>query len=204
MCIHDSRLFAWLLDSTMRYAPLQPYRERTIGAASGRILEIGVGSGLNLPRYPAAVQRVTGLEPAPRLLEMAQRRAHETARPVDLIQGSAEAIPLADASVDTVVTTWTMCSIPDVGRALRDVRRVLKPEGRLLFVEHGRAPDKGVRWLQDRLTPAWRCLTGGCHLNRDITGMIEDAGFRIERLKTGYLRGRNPMAFMYEGSARPG
>jgi ubiquinone/menaquinone biosynthesis C-methylase UbiE len=204
MCIHDSRLFAWLLDRTMRYAPLQPYRERTIAAASGRILEIGVGSGLNLPRYPAAAQRVTGLEPVPRLLAMARRRMHEAARPVDLIQGSAETIPLADASVDTVVTTWTLCSIPEAGRALREMRRVLGPGGRLLFVEPGRAPDKAVRWWQDRLTPAWRRLAGGCHLNRDIAGLIEDAGFRIERLDTGYLRGRNPMTFMYEGSARPG
>ena len=122
---------------------------------------------------------------------------------VEFIEGSAEAIPLQDASVDTVVTTWTLCSIPDALRALRDMRRVLRTGGRLLFVEHGRAPDPKVVWWQDQLTPAWKRLGGGCHLNRAIGTLIEGAGFQFDRLQTGYMRGPKPMTFMYEGSARP-
>ena len=123
--------------------------------------------------------------------------------PVDLIEGSAEDIPLEDATVDTVVTTWTLCTIPDASRALTEMRRVLKPGGRLLFVEHGRAPDPNVVWWQDRLTPMWKRLGGGCHLNRAIESLIQGSGFRFERLDTGYMRGPKPMTFMYEGSARP-
>lgn len=120
-----------------------------------------------------------------------------------MIEGSAEAIPLENGSVDTVVTTWTLCSIPDAGRALREIYRVLNPAGRLLFVEHGRAPEPNVCWWQDHLTPVWKRLGGGCHLNRPIKMLIEDAGFRFERCETGYMRGPKPMTFMYEGSARP-
>ena len=130
------------------------------------------------------------------------RRVERTGNgPVEFIEGSAEAIPLQDASVDTVVTTWTLCSIPDALRALRDMRRVLRPGGRLLFVEHGRAPDPNVIWWQDLLTPVWKRLGGGCHLNRAIGTLIEGAGFQFDRLHTGYMRGPKPMTFMYEGSA---
>ena len=115
---------------------------------------------------------------------------------------SAEAVPLEDRSVDTVVTTWTLCSIPDPRRALDEMRRVLRHGGRLLFVEHGLAPDPKVRWWQDRLTPTWKHVGGGCHLNRAIADLIEAAGFEFERLDTGYMRGPKPMTFMYEGSAR--
>jgi ubiquinone/menaquinone biosynthesis C-methylase UbiE len=167
------------------------------------VLEIGIGSGLNLPYYSRNVAHIIGLEPSPRLLAMARRVEHTGCGSIEFIEGSAEAIPLNDASVDTVVTTWTLCSIPDAPRALRDMRRVLRPGGRLLFVEHGRAPDPKVMWLQDRLTPVWKRLGGGCHLNRAIGTLIEEAGFRFDRLETGYMRGPKPMTFMYEGSARP-
>jgi ubiquinone/menaquinone biosynthesis C-methylase UbiE len=123
--------------------------------------------------------------------------------PVNFIEGSAEAIPIADHSVDTVVTTWTLCSIPQAPTALAEMRRVLRPGGQLLFVEHGLAPDESVRRWQDWLTPAWRRISGGCHLNRPIRTMIEGAGFQIDRVDTGYMPGPKPMAFMYEGSARP-
>ena len=134
---------------------------------------------------------------------MARHSQHFEPRRVELLQGSAEAVPLEDASVDTVVMTWTLCSVPDTRRALEDMRRVLRPSGRLLFVEHGRAPDPNVAWWQDRLTPYWRRLGGGCHLNRAMATLIEGAGFQFERLETGYMRGPKPMTFMYEGSARP-
>jgi ubiquinone/menaquinone biosynthesis C-methylase UbiE len=134
---------------------------------------------------------------------MAQRAAQAAPLPVDLIEGSAEAIPLDDKSVDTVLTTWSLCTIPHAGAALAETRRVLRPGGRLLFVEHGLAPDEGVRRWQNRLTPLWCRIGGGCHLNRPMQSLIESAGFRFDRLDTGYMRGPKAFAFMYEGSARP-
>ena len=187
----------------MRSRRFLPYRERVIGAAKGRVLEIGIGSGLNLPLYRPPVSEVMGLEPAPRLLAMARDAARRAAIPVRLIEGSAEAIPLEEGSIDTVVTTWTLCTIPRAEVALAEMRRVLKPTGRLLFVEHGLAPDASVRRWQDRLTPAWRCISGGCHLNRPIQTLIESGGFRCDRLETGYMPGPKLMAYLYQGSARP-
>ena len=203
MGLYQDHVVPFLIHLAMQQRDLVRYRDRVIPAAEGRVLEIGIGSGLNLPFYAASVERVIGLDPSPKLLAMARELARAAPVPIELIESSAEAIPLSDASVHTVVTTWTLCSIPDVTRALREMRRVLKGGGRLLFVEHGRAPQSGVRWWQDRLTPIWRPLSGGCHLNRAIGELIEGAGFRLERLETGYMHGRNPMAFMYEGSARP-
>jgi ubiquinone/menaquinone biosynthesis C-methylase UbiE len=192
-----------LCDFAMRNKELVSFRERVIGAAEGRVLEIGVGSGLNLPFYRPPVREVLALEPAPRLVAMARGVSRGTIMPISFLEASAEAIPLEQHSVDTVVTTWTLCSIPQAATALTEMRRVLRPGGRLLFVEHGLSPDEGVHRWQDRLTPAWRCITGGCHLNRPIRGMIEGAGFRIDRIETGYIPGPRPMTYMYEGSARP-
>lgn len=192
-----------LCDLAMRNNQLVPYRERVIGAAEGRVLEVGIGSGMNLPYYRPPVREVLALEPAPRLVSMARSASHATGMLVNFIEASAEAIPLDKHSVDTVVTTWTLCSIPQGATALAEMRRVLRPGGKLLFVEHGLAPDESVRWWQDRLTPPWRCISGGCHLNRPIRSMIEGAGFRMDRVETGYMPGPKPMTFMYEGSARP-
>jgi len=191
-----------LIDLSMRQRNLADYRRRVIPAATGRVLEIGIGSGFNLPLYGANVKQVIGLDPSPKLLAMARKKLGDTGAAVELIEGSADAVPLEDRSVDSVVTTWTMCSIREVERALHEMRRVLKPEGRLLFVEHGLAPHSGVRWWQDRLTPLWKRIGGGCHLNRPIAALIEGAGFAFERLATGYMRGPKAIAFMYEGSAR--
>ena len=201
MGFYQDQIVPLLINWSMRQKNLAAYRSRIIPAAEGRVLEIGIGSGLNLPFYSRHVARVIGLEPSPRLLAMARRVERTGNGSVEFIEGSAEAIPLQDASVDTVVTTWTLCSIPDAPRALRDMRRVLRPGGRLLFVEHGLAPDPNVIWWQDRLTPAWKRLGGGCHLNRAIGTLIEGAGFQFDRLETGYMRGPKPMTFMYEGSA---
>jgi ubiquinone/menaquinone biosynthesis C-methylase UbiE len=155
------------------------------------------------PFYSPKVQRVIGLDPSAKLLSMARGGGRAHSGPVEFIEGSAEAIPLDDGSVDTVVSTWTLCSIPDALGALREMRRVLRPGGHLLFVEHGRAPDPSVRWWQDFLTPAWKRLGGGCHLNRAIGMLIEAAGFQFDRIETGYMRGPRPLTFMYEGSAHP-
>jgi ubiquinone/menaquinone biosynthesis C-methylase UbiE len=202
MGFYNDVILPRLCDLAMRNADLLPYRERAIRAARGRVLEIGIGSGRNLPFYGPAVKQVVGLEPGPKLLEMA-RHARQPDIPVEFVEASAEAIPIDDRSIDTVVTTWTMCSIPNIDRALAEARRVLKPGGKLVFVEHGRAPEPQVRWWQDRLTPAWRCISGGCHLNRDIANVLRRNGFDIEVMHTGYMNGPNPMTFMYEGQASP-
>jgi ubiquinone/menaquinone biosynthesis C-methylase UbiE len=193
------RLTAW----SMRNQENLPYRRRVTSAAEGRVLEIGIGSGLNLPLYPAAVREIVGLEPSAKLAEMTRHAARDSSMPVSLIEGSAEAIPLDSAGFDTVVTTWTLCTIPDADRALREMRRVLKPGGQLLFVEHGRSPEAGVHIWQDRLDPIWKRFTGGCHINRPIRSLIENSGFRVEAIETGYGKGPRLVAFMYEGRATP-
>lgn len=187
----------------MRNRYLVPYRQRVISMAQGHVLEIGIGSGLNLPFYTPGVHDIQGLEPSPRLIAMARHSADRSTMPVTFIEGSAEAIPLDDDSIDTVVTTWTLCTIPEAVQALTEMRRVLRPSGQLLFVEHGLGPEEGVRKWQDRLTPIWKRISGGCHLNRPIRSLIEQAGFVIAQLDTGYMKGPKPMAFLYQGRARP-
>lgn len=140
----------------MRQETFAGYRRRVIPAAHGRVLEIGIGSGLNLPFYREQANQVIGLDPSAKLLSMAREAVNGMRGSAELVEGSAEAIPLDDGSIDTVVTTWTLCSIPNVERALGEIRRVLKPHGALLFVEHGRSPDLGVQRWQDRLTPLWK------------------------------------------------
>jgi ubiquinone/menaquinone biosynthesis C-methylase UbiE len=170
MSFYREHVVPWLIDLSMRQSRLAPYRSRVVSAASGRVLEIGIGSGLNLPFYGNSVSQIIGIEPSAKLLHMARTASRHTSVPLDLIEGIAEAIPVDDRSIDTVVTTWTMCSIPVLERALQEMRRVLKPGGRLLFVEHGRAPEPRVRWWQDHLSPVWKRFSGGCHLNRTHRG----------------------------------
>lgn len=187
----------------MSQQQLMPFRRRIVGAAEGRVLEIGIGSGLNLPLYGATVTSVIGLEPSSELLRRARPRATAATIPMMLLDASAEAIPLDAASVDTVVTTWTLCTIPDASRALAEMRRVLKPGGALLFVEHGRAPEPGVARWQDRLDPIWSRLAGGCHLNRKMDDLVTGSGFRIEAMTNSRLPGPRTHTFLYEGRARP-
>ena len=191
-----------LIDFSMRSAQLVPYRARALSQARGRVLEIGIGPGHNLLHYPDGVDTVIGIDPSPELLRRARMRAAAVRFTVDLVHGSAEELPLGNASVDFVVTTLTLCSISDVTRALREIRRVLKPDGTLLFVEHGWSPDAGVQAWQDRITPIWRRIAGGCHLNRRIDRLVEASGFRIAEMSTGYAKGPRPMVYMYEGVAR--
>lgn len=195
-------LFPRLLHRVMRSRHLPPFRQRVLAPARGVVLELGIGSGLNLGFYPPAVARLIGVEPSAPLLAVARRAAAAAPFPVTLLQASAESLPLPDASADTVVTTWTLCSIPDVGRALAEARRVLRPDGRLLFVEHGLAPEPGVRSWQRRLTPLWRRCSGGCHLDRPIAELIAGAGFRFERLEAGAVPGPRLLTYMTEGAAR--
>ncbi len=203
MSFYQHWILPLLLHLAMKNRELAPYRARLIPEAKGQVIEIGVGSGLNLPAYGAGrVERVVGVDPSPELLAMARKAAAGNAAvPVELLERSAEELPFVDGSFDTAVVTWSLCTIPDPGRALHELRRVLKPGGELLFVEHGLAPDPGVEAWQRRLTPLWTRCSGGCHLNRPIDRLIRSAGFQIASLQTGYMNGLKPMSFMYEGRA---
>jgi len=190
-----------ILDLIMRQEHLTKYRRAVVAGAHGRVLEIGVGSGLNFPLYGKQVELVYGIDPSPRLLAIARRRAAASGVPVELLQGSATAIPLANDTIDTVVMTWTLCSIPDPLAALREMRRVLKPNGNLCFVEHGLSPEPSVEHWQHRITPGWRRMAGGCHLDRKIDELIRLAGFDLTNLQVEYAPGPRTMSYMYEGCA---
>ena len=192
-----------LIDLAMRNKETARLRAASIPQARGKVLEVGIGSGLNLLFYSSDVKRVHGVEPSRELQRMARKRA--VGQPVNvefLSQSAEEPLPLPDESMDTVVMTWTLCSIPYVPKALAQMRGVLKPDGKLIFIEHGRAPDRGVAVWQDRLTPAWKRIGGGCHLNRKVDELITHAGFQITELKTFYLPGPRPMTYTYQGLAR--
>jgi ubiquinone/menaquinone biosynthesis C-methylase UbiE len=199
---YEKQILPRLLDLSMRHRGLMPYRRRTITAASGVVLEIGIGSGLNLPLYEIDADRIYGIDPSRQLIEFAKKRTRQVDRLVFLARASAEELPFKDGSFDNVVTTWTLCTIPDVLRALGEMQRVLKPDGRLLFVEHGLAPDRGIERWQNWLTPCWKHIGGGCHLNRKMDDLIRAAGFQIDQLQTGYMKGPKPLTFMYQGCAR--
>lgn len=186
----------------MRQPRLVSYRRKVLSAVRGNVLELGLGSGLNLPIYGKGVLRFYGLEPSPELLTLARERARGLPFPALLIRASAEALPIADQSIDAVVTTWTLCSIPDVARALREARRVLKADGRLFFVEHGLAPEPRLERWQHALTPFWRRVAGGCHLDRNMGELIRAAGFEIEGLSGSYMPGPKIMTYLYQGRAR--
>lgn len=204
MGIYADYMLPRLIARTMRHANFAPYRQRVVSLANGRVLEVGIGAGANLPFYPAEAREIIGIEPSPRLTKLARRAASTARAPVSFLDASAEAIPLDDGSIDSVVLTWTLCSIRDANRALGEMRRVLKQGGRLLFAEHGLAPDPRVQKWQHRLTPLWKRVAGGCHLDRAITILIENAGFQFERVDTGFMQGPRPLTYMYEGAARKG
>jgi ubiquinone/menaquinone biosynthesis C-methylase UbiE len=179
-------------------------RAKVVPRARGRVLEIGIGSGLNLPFYdPAKVSKIWGLDPAPEMTRMAKRAADSLPFEVEFISLPGDEIPLEDNSVDTVLVTYTLCTIPDTTAALRQMSRVLRPGGELIFCEHGAAPDADVRRWQDRLNPMWQRIGGGCNLNRSIPALIEAGGFRISNLDTMYLPGWCPVSFNYWGTAIP-
>lgn len=201
MGFYDRVVLPRLLSFAMKQRDFVPFRRRIGQSARGRVLEIGIGPGFNLPFYGPAVDSVTGVDPSAELLAMASGRAAETGRNVTLVKGSSEGLAFEDRSFDTVVTTWTLCSIPQADRALAEARRVLKPGGELLFVEHGRSPEPGVARWQDRITPVWKHATGGCHLNRDIEGLVRGAGFTIADLRNLYMRGPKIATYIYEGRA---
>jgi ubiquinone/menaquinone biosynthesis C-methylase UbiE len=202
MGLYDRWILPRLLDLVMRNRRLAPYRARVVAGCSGTVIEIGAGSGPNLPLYdPRRVARVVALDPSPALLAMARRRHAEARVPILLVEAAAEALPFAAQAFDTALVTWALCTIGDPARALAELRRVLRPGGRLFFVEHGLAPEAGVARRQARLTPLWRRCAGGCHLDRPVERLLREAGFELDALSTGYLNAAKPFTFMYEGSA---
>ena len=180
------RWFAAIYDRMMASAErsfMKGVREEIAGGASGRVLELGAGTGANFAYYGVSAQELFAIEPDPYMLERAQRRAGESGRPIDLRQASAEAIPFEDASFDTVVSTLVMCSVRDPLRALSEARRVLKPSGKLRLYDHVRYDHAFGAFWQDLITPAWRWFGAGCHPNRDIAHFIREAGFDIIQLE---------------------
>ncbi len=202
MGFYERRVLPWLIKRGMRNSLMTRYRPRIPPLAEGKVLEIGIGTGLNLPFYTRSVRHLFGLEPSDVLRESAAEIAESMPYPVTLLACGAEHIPLQNNSIDTVVSTWTLCSIPAVESALREARRVLRPTGRLIFMEHGRAPDPGVARLQDRLAPALRLLAG-CNPNRPIDRLIAEAGFAFAEIERGYLEGPRFISYHYVGEARP-
>ena len=168
--------------------PIRKQREKVVPLAQGRVLEVGMGSALNLPYYDSAkIEFIWGLEPSRGMRKKAEKNLAASPLEVKWLELDAEQIPLDDKSVDTVVLTYTLCTIPDWHAALRQMRRVLKPGGKLIFTEHGKAPDSGVARWQDRLNPAWKKLCGGCNLNRPMPQLIAEGGFRVDELNSMYL-----------------
>ena len=191
-----------MIDRGMRNDFMNDHRHRAAPLAKGRVLEIGSGSGLNFPLYGPAVTHLFGLEPSAYLRDKADEFAAKTDFSVDMIEASAEAIPLANDEVDTVVSSWTLCSIPDIEATLQELRRVLKPDGRFVFIEHGRSPDKSISNWQDRLVPLSTRLLG-CSLNRSMDTLIDDAGFELLEMEKHYFDGPKIISYHYIGQARP-
>ena len=186
----------------MKQSMLSERRAALVPRAKGTVLEVGIGSGLNLPYYSHEVERLYGVDPSPQLLAIARGNLQKAGLHAELVCDSAEHLPFPDATFDSAVMTWTLCSIPDPSTALREIRRVLRRGGELFFAEHGLAPDARVAAWQRRLTPLWRPLAGGCHLDRPIDALIRAAGFEIAEVRNRYLKGPRPFTYMYEGSAR--
>jgi len=204
MGIYDKYILPKVVHLTCSLKPNMRQREKVVPLARGRVLEVGVGSGLNFPFYdPNKVTKVWGLDPSVEMLEIAEQSVESLKFDVEFIDRPADEIPLEDGSADTVLVTYSLCTIPETDPALREMARVLKTGGELIFCEHGIAPDASVRRWQERLNPLWKRFGGGCNLNRPIPELIEAGGFRIKDMETMYVPGWRPASFNYWGSAVP-
>ncbi|HEV2530766.1 class I SAM-dependent methyltransferase [Phenylobacterium sp.] len=203
--LYDRFILPKLLGLACSSPPMMKQRAKIVPRAQGRVLELGIGMGLNLRFYdPARVSEVTGVDPSPELRAVAEAAERDPGLKVRVEDGDAEALPFEDGSFDTVVCTFTLCSVCTPGAALSEARRVLKPGGRFLFCEHGLAPDAGVARWQRRIEPVWKRIAGGCHLTRPVTSAIQAAGFTMESVETMYVPRTPKIAAWNEwGAARP-
>ena len=198
---YERNVLPWLIDFACGMKSVSQQRMKVIPQARGRVLEIGLGTGLNLPFYDTGrVSELVGVEPSLTMHHLAMKRSRAAGIPVELVGIGAERLPLADHVFDTVVSTYTLCTIPDPVLALRELRRVLRPGGRLLFSEHGRAPDESVRKWQARIQPVWGKFSGGCHLGRDIPAILKEAGFDAQ-VESMYIPGPRIASYHYWGMA---
>ncbi len=202
MGIYEKYFLPRLINVAMKSPEIERLRRQLIPMASGRIVEVGIGSGLNLPFYPKEAH-VTGIDPSQELQQYAADVARECGAEVEFLIQGGEQIPADDNAFDTAVVTWTLCTIADPATALSEIRRVLKPAGHLIFAEHGLSPEPRVARWQGRINPVWRKLGGGCNLDRKTDALIRDGGFEFKDFSAGYIRGPKFASYMYRGIARP-
>jgi ubiquinone/menaquinone biosynthesis C-methylase UbiE len=203
MGLYSKYVLPRLIDCSCRNKDISKLRQLVLPAAKGTVLEVGIGSALNLPYYSLEVAHLYAVEPSPELLQMARRKTDAAPFPVTLLNQTAEKIPLGDHSVDTVVMTWVLCSIEEDRTVLQEMKRLLKPGGRLLFLEHGLASEPKIQSWQNRLNPIWKRIGGGCCLNKKIDALISRSGFRIAEIHNSYMPGLKPMSYIYRGFAEP-
>ena len=202
MTFYERYCLPRLLDLACGVRPVRRQRDRIVPLARGEVLEVGIGTGLNLAHYRAEqIERIWGLDPATQMNRTTRKRLCGTGLDLELLALSAERIPVENDRFDTVVLTYTLCSIPDPVAALREMKRTLRPGGRLLFCEHGLAPEPSIARWQRRLTPAWRRIAGDCHMDRDVPALLDAAGFKVDDLQQGYIPGPRVLTYNYWGEA---
>lgn len=201
MGLYRDRILPRVIDTVMDRSEYAAIRRRVCSGLVGEVLEIGFGSGLNVPHYPPGVTRVRAVDPAVAGQRLAERRVAQSPVPVDYVGLDGQSVAVEPGSVDHVLITWTLCTIADPGQALAEARRVLRRGGSLHFAEHGRAADSKVARWQDLLTPVQRLLAGGCHLNRPIGDLLTGSGLEVTRLENYYAQGPKPLGYMFEGVA---
>jgi ubiquinone/menaquinone biosynthesis C-methylase UbiE len=201
MGLYEEQILPRFVDVALSGKAMRPLRARVAAGLEGEVVEVGFGSGRNVPYYPPTVSRVRAVDPAVTGRKLAAKRVAASTVPVEYVGLDGARLPVDDASVDHVLSTWTLCTIPDVEQALAEIRRVLRPGGALHFIEHGRSPDAGVAKWQDRITPVQRRVAGGCHLNRRIDRLVEGSGLNVTKLETFYMAGPKVFSYMFEGVA---
>lgn len=202
MNLYDKLILPSLINWACKMDSHMQQRNKIIPLAIGNVLEIGVGSGLNLPLYNSTnIEKLTAIDPSIETWEKRSFDINKLPYKFEFVNGSAEDMPFNDAQFDTVVVTYSLCTIPDASKALKEMKRVLKPNGKLLFCEHGIAPDVNIVRIQNTINPVWKRFAGGCNLNKNIPNLISNAGFKIAELKTMYIPGWKPFSFNYWGVA---
>ena len=204
MNLYRRVIFPQLLDLALSGERIERYRRQLLAHVQGSVLEIGFGTGLNLSCYPEHIRKITGVDPNPGMGSLARRRIASSPIAVDWQVADAQELPFPSQSFDSVVSTWTLCSIPNVAKALREIRRVLRAGGKLFFLEHGLSEDPQVQRWQNRLNPLQKVIADGCNLNRDMARLIREAGFRFEQLERFYMADQPKLiGYTYQGIALP-